>query len=534
VGRRPQTWTHDRLRSFLANWSWHLRYFPLFAAVPAITATATEPARTVDNTKVAPHVAGRAARIAAAVQGCSRPELLRRQSEYRLPHQRKGTDIVSVFAGNDGCPGKAVQPGNYTAAAPYSDSGDTTGANDTVSNNSCFYCYYCYSTSGGPDHVYTFVISSMGANPKITLSTSSSAYNPQIYVLNGLWGPCPTGSYAYNCRVASDQSGPGGSEVIQGDYLRELPLNVPLHLFVDSYFATGTASAGPYTLKIEDMTIAPMRKGKFDFNYTGRTDISVMRPSDNTWYISRPGAYFETAHFGAPGDLPAPADFDGDGKTDIAVFRPSENRWYVRATTAGYYTVPWGVPGDIPVPADYDNDGKADIAVFRPSNGTWYAIGTREGLSARTFGVNGDRPLPMDYDGDGKIELAVRRPSTNEWYIKLPYIDPFGYIVINWGQAGDLSVPADYNGDGYTDIAVFRPSTGLWDIRESNGPDFSPIWGQAGDIPVPGDYDGDYKDDIAVFRPSTGTWYIYSLRAGIIVTTFGQAGDVPVPSVFNY
>lgn len=43
---------------------------------------------------------------------------------------------------------------------------------------------------------------------------------------------------------------------------------------------------------------------------------------------------------------PAGADFDWDGKTDAAVFRPSSGAWYVQ----GQAPVSFGLAGDIPYP----------------------------------------------------------------------------------------------------------------------------------------------------------------------------------------
>ena len=54
--------------------------------------------------------------------------------------------------------------------------------------------------------------------------------------------------------------------------------------------------------------------------------------------------------FGTNGDVPAPGDYDGDGKTDATVFRPTDSTWYVQRTTAGTLIQIFGISGDKPVP----------------------------------------------------------------------------------------------------------------------------------------------------------------------------------------
>jgi hypothetical protein len=184
-----------------------------------------------------------------------------------------------------------------------------------------------------------------------------------------------------------------------------------------------------------------------------------------------------------------PADFDGDGDTDVSVFRPSNNSWNVQ----GQSTVFFGLAGDIPVPADYDGDGDDDIAVFRPSVGGWYVMGQ----SPVFFGLSTDIPVPADYDGDGDDDIAVFRPSVGGWYI-------LGQSTVFLGVSGDIPVPAEYDADVPDDIAVFRPSVGGWYIQGSS----TVFHGVSGDIPVPGQYDADAADDLAVFRRPSGAWFI--------------------------
>ena len=267
---------------------------------------------------------------------------------------------------------------------------------------------------------------------------------------------------------------------------------------------------------------------RYDFDGDERTDISVFRPADATWYLNRSTAGISVQHFGETGDRIVSADYDGDGRTDVAVFRPSTGLWYLLTSGGVFESFHWGEASDIPLPGDFDGDGKADIGVFRPSTGDWFVLLRAGGVKVSVWGVQGDIPLAGDFDADGKADLAVWRPSDGNWYLNG---STSGISITTWGVASDKVVNADYDGDGRDDLAVWRPSTGEWfKIASSNGDIERLIWGVAGDIPVPGDYDGDGKADIAVFRPSDAMWYMFMTFSGIATAHWGANGDIPVPA----
>jgi hypothetical protein len=255
-------WSSDQelLTTILKRWRQRLGYCSIFAAVPAVFASHIPESRSDAAKKPQVSIAGKDVRhLEKLNMSSSKTALLKRQSKYRLPHQNGSFDILATLGGNDDCPGRIIPSGNYTAAAPYTDSGDTTGANDTVTRVHYYY-YYDYDASG-PDHVYTFTLTGRGPNPQIEVSTTSGTYRPLIYVLyGGFAGACPagTGATAFNAAVVSDSRWTTGSSTatLNTNQMNFLPLNVPLHLFVDS--ARNDASgSGSYTIRIRDVTLAP-------------------------------------------------------------------------------------------------------------------------------------------------------------------------------------------------------------------------------------------------------------------------------------
>jgi hypothetical protein len=260
----------------------------------------------------------------------------------------------------------------------------------------------------------------------------------------------------------------------------------------------------------------------FDFDGDGRSDISVFRPADGTWYLNRSQSGFTAAQFGISTDKLAPADYDGDGKADLGVFRAGV--WYLLKSTEGFTAVQFGAGGDVPAPGDYDGDGKADIAVFRPSDGTWYLLRSRDGFTATQFGASGDKTAQADYDGDGKTDLAVFRGGV--WYLLQ---SSQGFNAVQFGVAGDRIVPGDYDGDGKCDFAVYRD--GVWYLLRSSAGFTGFQFGIAADTPAPADFDGDGKFDAAVFR--NGDWYyLRSSDNAFIGLHFGAVNDKPVSAAF--
>ena len=229
-----------------------LGYFSIFATLPALLLPNIHEARTEDIKRTGPTVPEDKAKLRQRLNAGKNSDLLKRQSKFRLTHQN---NFNPAFAGPDDCPGRPIAGGSYSAAAPYIEVGDTTGANNTVN---AFYMYsFGYQTvsSPGPDHVYSFILNDLGPNAKIEVSTASPTFSPLIYVLEGGFSeacPAGTGGFASNGLMYVQSS--NGIATINGQLLRYLPLHVPLYLWVDS---RGQDEAGSYTLKMQEVTIAP-------------------------------------------------------------------------------------------------------------------------------------------------------------------------------------------------------------------------------------------------------------------------------------
>lgn len=290
-----------------------------------------------------------------------------------------------------------------------------------------------------------------------------------------------------------------------------------------------------------------------DFDGDGKTDISVFRPSNGYWYISKSSGGYLFVKWGLSDDTPMPGDYDGDGKTDIAVWRlgvidrSGSNHWYIlKSSDFTFSSIAFGpIEGQYfsnPIaPADYDGDGKTDVANITQEytiSGTIATI-TRTYFDVSSvlgnFGVRKVLPntlsgivVSADYDGDGKADFATYKDGL--WTIEQSTNG--AARTVSFGLSDDKLVPADYDGDGKADIAVWRPSNGYWYWLSSRDGSFNSYqFGQSDDRVVPGDYDGDGRIDFAVVRIENGLeiWYIQQSTKGFRAEQFGMSGDVPIP-----
>lgn len=519
IKSQPRSSDREHLTAALKRWRKRLGYFSVLTAVPAIMGWQAPETRADTLTTPTVPVPGQAeGRQTRLISSYIKPKFLQRQNNYFLPHQNMRPSTASVLSGGgDNCPGAAIPIGPYSGAAPFTDTGDTTGANDTIN-----YLYYGYWPLSGPDHIYSFTLTARGPAAEIRVTPTSAVYDPAIYILDSRGGcPAGTGNTGYWWTGFSNAAGPGGAEILDSSAINNLPLNVPLHLFID---ARAFDNSGPYTLKMQDVTVASGSRTKFDFDGNTYADFSVFRPSNGVWYrltYNNGVPSFTGIPFGTATDKPVPADYDGDGRTDIAIYRDGI-WWWIDSSNNAVHAVQFGIATDTPIPADFTGDGRAELAVYR--DGEWWTYNRANGqVASAQFGLATDKPVVGDYDGDGLADRAVFRDGI--WYIDR---SAQGFAALRWGLPSDKLVSADYDGDGRVDPAIYRD--GDWWILGSASGIMHVSLGTATDIPAPADYNGDGLVDSAVYHD--GTWYIHNTW-GDSTTSFGLPTDKPIPSAYN-
>jgi hypothetical protein len=407
-----------------------------------------------------------------------------------------------------------------------------------------------YSTGGV---AYVFAADIITGAPTISsLTAKSTAINTSITVnvtVDDADGG-PSG-VSVSASAANPALVPNAGLVFSGSGASRTLTITPALNVTGTTLITVTASDGTLSTNASFTIRVGPRPSEFDFDGDGKTEITVFRPTNGTWYVRYSSTGYSTTgafQWGLPNDIAIAGDFDGDGQTELTVFRPSNGTWYLRYSSLGYSTTgtfQWGLPGDVPIARDFDGDGRSDVAVWRPSTGTWYIRYSSLGYgvasaSAFQWGLPGDVPVASDFDGDGRADLAVWRPSTGTWFVRY---SSFGFSLgaagaAQWGLPGDLPIAGDFDGDGKTELAVWRPSTGTWYIRYSSlGYGVATAgafqWGLPGDLPVTTDFDGDGKADLGVWRSSNGTWYVrYSSLGygpgGPAAVQWGLPGDAMV------
>ena len=146
------------------------------------------------------------------------------------------------FAGGDDCVSATT-----IGTATYTDSGDTTGANNTIGNYSLATMPSAYP---GPDKFYRLVLAAT-TSVSASMSLTGSALDGVVYITK----TCPAGTgntlAAADTVVASQDSiGAGvGPEIVP---LTLLPAGT-YYIGVDSFAASGAGSAGTYTLTVTSL-----------------------------------------------------------------------------------------------------------------------------------------------------------------------------------------------------------------------------------------------------------------------------------------
>ena len=242
----------------LKQWRQKLGFYSLIAASPAMLAGSSQGAPAGDSIVQGARAPEREAGFLAKRKRGNGPAWRRNAGVEPLPFQY-GDRSLSNIVGGDDCPGFTIPTGNYPAASPYVDTGDTTGANNTIDRLDYYY-YYSYAYNAfGPDRIYSFTVRDVGTNPKIEVTATSPSYRPMIYLLDAEFHGCPSSTgnaFSGWWDVHDSRWGNDNTATINPS----LRIGKTYHLFVDSSVA---GEAGTYTLRLQDVSVAPEDRVNF-------------------------------------------------------------------------------------------------------------------------------------------------------------------------------------------------------------------------------------------------------------------------------
>lgn len=142
--------------------------------------------------------------------------------------------------GSDTCAAPPVIPG-LAAAQVFNDSGTTIGKTNTVGTIPLA-CNGNYTTTAGPDAIYTFTTGPT-PNPTFLVTTTDDSYDPSIYILSTCnSGPtCVVG--ADNCFARTTAGNPCGAVSDEQFGPVALPASTTLFFYVKRSTRSATTSA---------------------------------------------------------------------------------------------------------------------------------------------------------------------------------------------------------------------------------------------------------------------------------------------------